>query len=287
MHQYACEVIEFIYCQSDDKERQEIVIGLHGNYFLLLKDFLVQQARLKQEPTLHKFLEQKPTLREGILNKLENTVQKLVEKGLSRHSIVQAVVYDYIQNQTDLEKLKQLADSVKEKLPALLASRQGLASACALFTLLDAKDRKTAIKQLPVQEMLQNKIAHLFLIHVANTLDDTQLTKKKLLHESLKSVDDLIGDKGYQAFTVACLLPPSLKNPLLSKTDVDSLNFLSEHSTSKKDADIRANELFKIAQKPLEKFFEEKLTYYLQNIREQPILRALCLGICHCKFLFG
>lgn len=98
MHQYACEVIEFIYCQADDKERQEIVIGLHGNYFLLLKDFLVQQTRLKQEPSLKKFLEQKPTLREGILNKLENTVQKLVEKGLSRHSIVQAVVFDYVEN---------------------------------------------------------------------------------------------------------------------------------------------------------------------------------------------
>jgi hypothetical protein len=55
---------------------------------------------------------------------------------------------------------------------------------------LDAKDRKAAIKALPVVEMTQNKIAHLFLIHVANTLDDTQLTKKKLLHESLKALDD-------------------------------------------------------------------------------------------------
>lgn len=140
-----------------------------------------------------------------------------------------------------------LADSVKEKLPALLASRQGLAAACALFTLLDAKDRKTAIKQIPVGEMLQNKIAHLFLIHVANTLDDTQLTKKKLLHESLKSIDDMISDRGYQAFTVACLLPPAWKNPLLCKPDYDSLNFLKEHSTSKKDAETRASELFKIA----------------------------------------
>lgn len=86
---------------------------------------------------------------------------------------------------------------MKEKLPALLASTEGLIVACGLFSILDAKDRKNAIKSLPIVEMLSNKIAHLFLIHVANTLDDTQLTKKKLLHESLKVVDDLIGDKYY------------------------------------------------------------------------------------------
>jgi len=86
---------------------------------------------------------------------------------------------------------------MKEKLPALLASTEGLNVACGLFRNLDAKDRKNAIKSLPIVEMLSNKIAHLFLIHVANTLDDTQLTKKKLLHESLKVVDDLIGDKYY------------------------------------------------------------------------------------------
>ena len=45
--------------------------------------------------------------------------------------------------------------------------------------------------------MLANKNAHLFLIHIANTLDDTQLTKKKLLHEALKVVDDQVGDKFY------------------------------------------------------------------------------------------
>jgi hypothetical protein len=62
---------------------------------------------------------------------------------------------------------------VKEKLPALLASRAGLNVACGIFNILDAKDRKSAIKSLPVVEMIQNKLAHLFIIHVTNTLDDT------------------------------------------------------------------------------------------------------------------
>ena len=96
---------------------------------------------------------------------------------------------------------------VKEKLPALLASRAGLNVACGIFNILDAKDRKSAIKSLPVVEMIQNKLAHLFIIHVTNTLDDTQLTKKKILHESLKVVDDQIGDRNYYETLISSLLP--------------------------------------------------------------------------------
>lgn len=54
-----------------------------------------------------------------------------------------------------------------------MASSQGLKVACGLFNILDAKDRKAVIKSLPVGEMITNKIAHLFIIHVNNTLDDT------------------------------------------------------------------------------------------------------------------
>jgi hypothetical protein len=88
------------------------------------------------------------------MDKLENVVSKLVTKGLTRHSIVQAILHDYIQCQPDKEKLKNLAEMLKETLPALLASRPGLNVACAIFNILDAKDRKLAIKSLPIVEMI-------------------------------------------------------------------------------------------------------------------------------------
>lgn len=43
---------------------------------------------------------------------------------------------------------------LKETLPALLASRPGLNVACAVFNILEAKDRKLAIKSLPIAEMI-------------------------------------------------------------------------------------------------------------------------------------
>lgn len=96
VHQFACEVIEYVYCQCEEKERAEMVISLYGNYFLLLKDFIAEQSKAKKNLSLAVFLEQKPNLREGIVEKLDGVIQKLVEKGLSRHSIVQAIILDYV-----------------------------------------------------------------------------------------------------------------------------------------------------------------------------------------------
>ena len=89
---------------------------------------------------------------------------------------------------------------MKEALPSLLSSYKGLYVACASFSLLDAKDRKVVIKSLKddLKEMLTNKISHLFIIHILNNLDDTQLSKKKIISEILKSIDELISDKYYQ-----------------------------------------------------------------------------------------
>ena len=109
---------------------------------------------------------------------------------------MQAVILDFVEC-ADMEKVRHVADLMKEKMPAVLASQEGLRVACALFNVLDAKDRKIVVKSLPVAEMATNKIAHLFLIHVANNLDDTQLTKKKLLHDVLLTLDDNIADPSF------------------------------------------------------------------------------------------
>ena len=122
---------------------------------------------------------------------------------------MQAMLLDYVETQAeaDLEKVRQLADLMKESLPAVLASREGLRVACALFNLLDAKDRKVVVKNLPIGEMSTNKIAHLFIIHVANNLDDTQLTKKKVLHEVLIKIDDHIDDPCFREVLNSALQP--------------------------------------------------------------------------------
>jgi hypothetical protein len=54
----------------------EMVIGLYGNYFLLLKDFINEEIKAgnKSKLTLKSFLDLKPNLTQGIIDKLENVV---------------------------------------------------------------------------------------------------------------------------------------------------------------------------------------------------------------------
>jgi hypothetical protein len=100
IHSYASEVIEYIYDLSNDQERREMVFSFYGNYFLLLKEVESAQTVAKEAPkqvSLREFLEKKPNLAESILHKLEKVTTKVIEKGLTRHTIVQAILCDYYQ----------------------------------------------------------------------------------------------------------------------------------------------------------------------------------------------
>jgi len=175
-------------------------------------------------------------------------------------------------------------------MPAILASNQGLRVACALFNLLDAKDRKAVVKSLPVGEMCVNRIAHLFVIHVANNLDDTQLTKKKVLHDALMKIDDCVEDINFQNVINAALMPLETEttaegtqhykpNGFLTNDDLQIMSLFLEKSTSKKERKIRSAELFKIVQKPLEMFFEERLSYQLLDPKPNRVMKNLFVGI--------
>ena len=294
MHAYGSEVVEYIYtqCQSD-KERREVVFSLYGNYSLVLDEVFGDDSRQKdQQNALSVFMQQKPQIASNILTKMEPMVQKLVDKGNQRHTFVQAILLDYVecQAQQDMDKVKQVAEQMKEALPALLASKEGLRVACALFNLLEAKDRKLVIKSLPVGEMATNRIAHLFLIHVANNLDDTQLTKKKLMHEVLIKIDDNIDDANFRNILNAALQPLEVeqnasgdmqykRNSFIQADELQAMSLLLSKSTSKKDRKVRAKELFKIVQKPLEMFFEEKLSFYLLDNKPNTVLKHLFVGV--------
>lgn len=178
-----------------------MVFSFYGNYFLLLKEVETGSVESKttKSVSLKEFLEKKPNLRDQILNKLEKVANKVVEKGLTRHTVVQAILYDFYQNSGDTEQIKNVTDLLKEVLPALLASIQGLYVACSCFTIMDSKDRKVVLKSLKenMKEMFTNKMAHLFIIHILSVLDDTTLTKKKIITELLKCLDEMINEKFY------------------------------------------------------------------------------------------
>lgn len=73
-----------------------MVYAFYGQYFILLKQMDDDVDKEKVASSLAQFCEKKPQLADQILEKIEGIVQKLVEKGMSRHSIVQAIIADYL-----------------------------------------------------------------------------------------------------------------------------------------------------------------------------------------------
>ena len=82
--------------------------------------------------------------------------------------------------------------------------------------------------------MILNRIAHLFIIHVINNLDDTQLTKKKILNEAIIKIDDNLDDSSYQNVLISALSPLQTEevdgkirykqNSYIIKEDLDCLS---------------------------------------------------------------
>jgi len=63
MHQYASEVIEYIYSQTENEtHRKEMVYAFYGQYFLLLKQ--MDEAADNNTSSLAQFCEKKPQLAE-------------------------------------------------------------------------------------------------------------------------------------------------------------------------------------------------------------------------------
>ena len=124
---------------------------------------------------------------------------------------------------------------MKEKLPSLLASKQGLLVACSLFNVLDAKDRKIVVKSIqePLKEMMTNKIAHLFIIHVLNNLDDTVISKKKILADILLVLDDNKDDECFVRLFMGIYAPDNKR--FFLPDEIAALNSLKEHTSSKKE----------------------------------------------------
>merc|ERR1719469_1144984 len=92
--------------------------------------------------------------------------------------------------------------------------------------------------------MMTNKIAHLFLIHIITTLDDTQRTKKKILHEALKMIDDQIQNTEFQCVLLSALLPTDvLAKKHINAEEFSGMQTLQARSSSKKDKKIRHAEL--------------------------------------------
>ena len=92
----------------------------------------------------------------------------------------------------------------------------------------------------------------------------------------LITIDDNANDINFQNIFLGIYALKSKR--YFQNDDIFAFNSLAEHTTSKKDKDVRRMELLKIINGPLEKFYEEHMHFYLMDIVNNPLMAKVIQG---------
>jgi hypothetical protein len=261
MHVYASEVVEHMYHLSVPTDKKRLLHAFYGNFFLILQE--------NEGKSIKALVKEKPALKEGILNKLENLSHKFIDKGLARHTLVQAIIYDYV-SIADMEQQTDILNMLIENFPALLSSKQGLKVACGLFSIASSKERRTIVKTIKplVEEMATNPISSLFLLYICTSLDDTVLGRKAVMNSLVKIYEDIHDDKS-AIILYSCLLT-GIEHPVrnvITKTKLRAMFFHFKTSTSKKEDKIRRKEILENLINEVSAKMENNMVEALTNTR--------------------
>ncbi len=70
-----------------------------------------------------------------------------------------------------------------------------------------------------------------------------------------------------------------LSKTIFSQEEIEAFTAWKDHTSSKKDDKVRRLEVLKMVLKPMVKFFEEHLQFYLLEINRNPLLRGVLKAI--------
>ncbi|KAK5990952.1 Pumilio-like protein [Cladobotryum mycophilum] len=210
------------------------------------------------KPILH----DEPSKRGPIMKSLIDMINSLIQKKMTGFTMLHdAMLQYYLNTQPGTEDFTEFIELVKgdesgDLLKNLAFTRSGARLVCLLLAYGTAKDRKVLLKAYKDTIMLMSgdQYAHLVILAAYDVIDDTKLTSKSIFPEILGEKEDEIAqnivaaaNNTYARITLLYLFQGTSKSlfPASHAYDLEVLKEVHEirKSTSKKDADIRRNEL--------------------------------------------
>jgi len=159
-----------------------------------------------------------------------------------------------------------MINNIKELLIHMLHTPDGAKVAVQSVLLGTAKDRKTIIKSMKgfVTKICKEEHGNVTIMAITDVTDDTVLIEKIILAEMIKSIEELIADK-HGCLPFLHLLAPYSKTYFTQNT----IDILTRHAalntTSKKDPEIRRQELLKFVIPKLMQHVTDKVKNLLDN----------------------
>jgi len=228
-HAVGAKVLEGIFSTYPKQETQALRAELYGRETtLLLGDVTGSTTNIKARD-LQAILLELPERREKVLSNVLGMLQKMLVKDLVALPFVQELLWEYVCN-CGPALIRELVPTLMDYLLLLTGTRPGckVLAECAAYG--TPKDRKKMLKALKgyVVPTLLHKDAYLFLLRLADVVDDTVTFNKAVWAELLEKDEKEGAMLRFVTHVKAsklllCLLAPTKRNTFLMKDEVDLL----------------------------------------------------------------
>ncbi|GAB0137013.1 hypothetical protein EsDP_00005296 [Epichloe bromicola] len=258
-HSEASWILDDIYRTVATKEHKAV----------LLREWYGPEFRIKEltkdtKPTadLKQILTAEPSKRGPIMKTLLDMINSLVQKRMTGFTMLHDAMLQYFVNtQTGSEEFNEFIEMIKgdeggDLLKNMAFTKSGARLSCLLLAYGSAKDRKQYLKVYKDTLVLMSGdvYAHTVILTAYDVIDDTKLTAKSVFPELVgenadETTQNIVGAANNpNARTTFLYLFEGLSKSLFPAShsfDLETLKEVHEirQTTSKKDADIRQQEL--------------------------------------------
>ncbi|KAM0196730.1 hypothetical protein ACHAPI_005611 [Fusarium lateritium] len=226
-------------------------------------EFSLRELTKDSEPTadLKVILEAEPNKRTHIMRSLVDMIGSLVNKKMTGFTMLHDAMFQYFSStQAGTEEFTEFFEMIKgdesgDLLKNMAFTRNGAKLSCLLLAHGSSKDRKQLLKSYKDTFLLMSGDvwAHLIILTAYDVIDDTKLTAKTIFPELLGEGENIAqnvvatANNPFGRTTILYLFEGLAKSlfPHSQSFDIELLTQVHEirKETSKKDEDIRRNEL--------------------------------------------
>ncbi|CAG4979581.1 unnamed protein product [Colias eurytheme] len=234
-HTISAPVLDYAYGEfANKKEKLYMQQEFYGDMYKNTKDDKVK--------TLSDTYKDSPEMKSAILQSCKANVQRILDKNLHDSELLHSVLYDYIR-ECSAEDKAEMISTLSPLIVPLSNSLPGVNAACICVWQGTNKDKKTILKVVKehVVPLSKHKTGYRLLIAIFDSVDDTVLVKKTIVSTIASNLKDIAKDH-WGNMTLHWLVKPK-DSAAFHPTFIKFLEEGFKSGTSKKDADIRINEL--------------------------------------------
>lgn len=246
-HVDASSVLEEIYSEyANGRDRNALLLEFYGPEYILFQ----KRGESEPIPSLAEILQTcNQEKKEKIMKYLREALDGLINKGSLQHTLIHRLMLEYVQNEETAE-LQDWISTFEGQLVEILHTFEGARVVSKCIAVATAKQRKNILKSFKnfISKIAKEEYGHQVLLVAFAVVDDTVLMRSVIISELVKNIRDLLEDKHASRIFIYLLATASDSvNSVLSSQAVqilkDAVSSATAAGTSKKDANLRSNEL--------------------------------------------